>query len=333
MHLALTPANYHSTEANNQYMSKHQFDSWCECPARTKAELDGNWNEKDKPHFVIGSAVDMALLTPDDWPLFVQQNADNLFNEPTVAEIKAWCEENERFVPPKAKKAELMHMYPECRSAGKPNSNMITARRCIARAQADPVFMEYLQGNHQEILTAKMYDCDEIEWKAMFDVRVPGVRITDLKTAASMMSEGWIPQWDIWKRLANRRGLHPTVKWQKGPWYEMFNYFRQAVVYMDIEKEHSGRDVPFFLAPVSKESYGREEQCDIGPILEIGSHIEHLRRRIKHERGYIRKHLPQVLEWKFGREKAPRCEGDKCGYCASTRTAVVEPCVSHLFID
>lgn len=327
----LTIDNYHSPKANNEYMSVHQFRDWCDCPERTADELAGKWQDKDKPHFVIGHGVDIGLLTPERWAEFLRENAENLFNLPTIDEIKAYAAEHGQPIPAKSKKDELLAMFPDAVTAGKPNANLLTIQRCIARAKADPIFMDFLRGEKQQILTGYLYDCLDIQWKGMFDVRIPGGRIVDLKTSANMRRDDWIPQMDIFTRINLRNGYGVPRKWQKGPWYEVRNYFQQAVVYMDLEENESGKKVPFFLAPVSKEQLGAQERCDIGPILEIGEHIEHQRRRILHERGYIRSHLPQVLRWKRGEDVPPRCED--CDYCASTRETRVEQASSVLFFD
>ena len=52
----LTPRNYHSREANREYMSASQYKRWLECPAATHASLQpGAKAEKPRPGMAEGS--------------------------------------------------------------------------------------------------------------------------------------------------------------------------------------------------------------------------------------------------------------------------------------
>ena len=57
----LTHANYHSNEANNLYWSASLIKSFLDCPARTVAELNGEYVRPQSVSLLIGSYVDAAF--------------------------------------------------------------------------------------------------------------------------------------------------------------------------------------------------------------------------------------------------------------------------------
>lgn len=56
--LKLTEANYHSQEANLEYMSASQFKAFKKCEASALAELRGEWGRKESTALLVGSYVD-----------------------------------------------------------------------------------------------------------------------------------------------------------------------------------------------------------------------------------------------------------------------------------
>ena len=49
--MILTPDNYYSVEANREYMSCSQYQSFMDCEARTMAELEGRYVREDSDAF------------------------------------------------------------------------------------------------------------------------------------------------------------------------------------------------------------------------------------------------------------------------------------------
>jgi hypothetical protein len=54
----LNSQNYFSPDANRQYMSSSQLKSFLDCPARTIAELNGEYKREDTTALLVGSFVD-----------------------------------------------------------------------------------------------------------------------------------------------------------------------------------------------------------------------------------------------------------------------------------
>ena len=52
--------------------------------------------------------------------------------------------------------------------------------------------------------------------------------------------------------------------------------------------------------------------------------------RIAHEASEIERLLPQVMAWKNGDERPPRCQ--VCDYCRATKAAEIEEAESGLFV-
>ena len=73
--------NYHSNPINQSYMSNSQYKAWLECAARQSAVLRGDWAEEEKAVFLIGKYVDQALLTPETFPAFVEQNRPDIYTK------------------------------------------------------------------------------------------------------------------------------------------------------------------------------------------------------------------------------------------------------------
>lgn len=113
--MILTASNYYSPEANWAYFSTSQIKSFAECPARTMAELRGEYVREPATSLLVGSYVDAYF-------------------EGTLDQYMA--EHPEVFKRDGSLKAEYSH-----------------ANVMIARAEADRVFMEYMHGEKQVIRT------------------------------------------------------------------------------------------------------------------------------------------------------------------------------------
>ena len=102
----------------------------------------------------------------------------------------------------------------------------------IARAIKEPLFMKYMEGETQKILTA---DIDGVPIRVKLD-SYNGERITDLKTAASMSQTYYAAD-------SNNRMT----------FVENFGYIEQAYFYQTAVEQNYGKKVPFYLAVITKE--------------------------------------------------------------------------------
>jgi len=84
--MILTTENYHTTEANEQYLSCSQVKRWLECPARAIAEFRGEWKRPVSDALTFGSYVDNALTQPDKLDVFKREHPDMFKKD---GEIKA----------------------------------------------------------------------------------------------------------------------------------------------------------------------------------------------------------------------------------------------------
>lgn len=229
--MILTPENYYSNEANWAYFSTSQIKTFSDCPARAMAELRGDYVRPESSALLIGSYVDAYF-------------------EGTLG--KFMMEHPEVFKRDGNLKAEFQH-----------------ANAMIERAEADPVFMEYMQGDKQVIRTGEI---DGYPFKIKIDVLHPE-RITDLKTA---------------------KNFSPVYKPGEGrmSFIEAYGYTLQGAIYQAVE----GRNKPFYIAAVTKE-----EMPDIA-VIHAGQ--EYMDAEMK----LLKQNLPFYDAVKQGVIEPPRCE-------------------------
>lgn len=227
----LTPENYYSPEANWAYFSTSQIKTFADCPARAMAELRGDYVRPESNALLIGSYVDAYF-------------------EGTLGRFM--LEHPEVFKRDGTLKAEFQH-----------------ADRMIERAEADPLFMEYMQGKKQVIRTGEI---DGYPFKIKIDVLHPE-RITDLKTSKDFGA--------VYKPGEGRMSF-----------IEAYGYTLQGAIYQAVE----GRNKPFYIAAVTKES-----TPDIA-VIHIGQ--EYMDAEMK----LLKQNLPFYDAVKQGVIEPPRCE-------------------------
>lgn len=147
----LTEENYYSSEANQIYMSFHQYLSFAGgmalrgCEERAMAEMRGEWKEEPSVALMVGSYVDA-------------------FFEHSLDKFKA--EHPDIFT----QKGELKAPYRQ-------------ADKMIEKCVGDEYFMKSVAGEKQVIMTG--YWAGTL-WKIKMDSYIPGVAITDIKTSADI---------------------------------------------------------------------------------------------------------------------------------------------------
>lgn len=181
--LKLTESNYYTREADVAYMSVSQYKSFMKCEAETMARINGEYaSNESNTALLVGSYVDSYFDgTLDD---FREQH-------------------NEIF-----------------KKDGSLKSEYIKAEEIIKKIESDEVFMRFMSGDKQVILTFELFG---VWWKIKIDSFVKDKCITDLKTARN--TEG-LPKW---------------------------RYDIQGGVYQyGVEKNGYGK-LPFYLAVATKE--------------------------------------------------------------------------------
>lgn len=250
--MVLTAENYYSKEANKEYMSVSQYKDFagtygkmaCEFSAIEK--LEERWKQKKTTPLLVGSYVDSYF-------------------EGTLEEFKK--ENPETFT----QKGELKANYKQ-------------AERIIARMERDPLFMQYMSGEKQVIMTGELFGA---EWKIKIDSFVRGIAITDLKVMASITKLEWVK--DI--------GYLDFVRY--------WGYDIQGAIYQEIVYQNTGERPPFYIAAGTKE----EE-----PNIEVIHVTQNYLDEAKH---MVEMNMPRILRVKNGEVEPDRCE--MCDCCRHTK--------------
>lgn len=180
--LNLTADNYHSQELNNRFFSVSQYKDFMKCEAMALAKIKGEYKQPVTKALLVGSFVDAYF--EGMLPEFMKENPE-LFT----------------------RKNEL-------------RSEFRKANEIIGRVKADPLFMKFMSGDKQKILTFELFG---VPWKMKMDSYLEGVCITDLKVVANFRS---LPLW---------------------------RYDLQGAVYQAGVRAVAGEILPFYLAAATKE--------------------------------------------------------------------------------
>lgn len=241
----LTNENYFSPENQMKYMGVSQFKAFEKCEAAALAELKGEYQREKTTSLLVGSYVDAHFEGTLD--IFKAQNPE-IFT----------------------KKGELKSEYRK-------------ADTIIQRIERDPLFMTFLSGEKQVIMTGTIED---VPVKIKIDSYIRGKLIDDLK---------------VMKDFA------PVYVPEQGRlnWIEAWGYDLQGAVYQEIVRQNTGEKLPFYLSAVTKEP---EPDIDIIelPQAYLDVSLVHFRENVIRYDG-IKKGLFQPK----------RCE--KCDYCKRTK--------------
>lgn len=173
--LKLTENNYYSLQADRDYFSVSQFKSFLRCEAATMAYLRGEYQRETTTALLVGSYVDANF-------------------EGTLEQFKA--DNPQIFKKDGSLKAEFSK-----------------AEEIIEKIKSDPLFMKFLSGEKQKIITFKEFGAN---WKIKMDSYIKDVCIADLKTARDIKG---LPKWryDI-QGAIYQRGVEKKMK-MKLPFY------------------------------------------------------------------------------------------------------------------
>ncbi|GMA59705.1 PD-(D/E)XK nuclease-like domain-containing protein [Alicyclobacillus fastidiosus] len=153
--LELNNQNYHSTEANREYMSNSQYKDFVTCEAAAMAKLNGLWKEEPSDALLMGTYVHAAL-------------------EGTLEEFKQSC-------------PELFTQKGELRSQFK------LAERMYQTISNDRMCMFVLDGQKEVIMTAEFAGC--LWKVKLDSYNREGGRFADVKTVKSIRDKYWDKQY------------------------------------------------------------------------------------------------------------------------------------------
>lgn len=243
--MKLTKENYFSTDADMTFMSVSQYKQFEKCEAKAIQLIEGKWSSQKSTALLVGSYVDAHFEGSLD--LFRAQNPE-IFT-----------------------------------SKGELKSNFKQAEEIINRIERDDMFMEYLSGDKQVIMTGELFG---VPFKVKIDSLLPD-KIVDLKVM---------------------RDFEPIYVEGKGrvSFIEAWGYDIQGAVYQEIVRQNTGKKLPFYIAGATKETDG----ADIG-IFELEQNELDICLELMEE------DIKRFALIKNGIIEPERCE--KCDYCKHTK--------------
>lgn len=250
--MVLTDETYYSQEANLEYLSVSQYKEFSgtygkkACEESALAKLCGKWSERPSNALLLGSYVDRYF-------------------EGTLDEFKQ--EHPEMFKKDGSLKSEFQK-----------------AQKAIARAERDSLFMKYMSGEKQVIMTAELFGA---KWKIKMDSYIPGKAIVDLKYMESLTKLHW----------ARDLGYLDFVRY--------WGYDIQGAIYQEVVYQNTGERLPFYIAGISKEEEPNIEVIHVHDIF------------LREALNLVEMNVPRILALKAGEEAPMRCEC--CDYCRHTK--------------
>lgn len=171
--MKLTRKNYHSAEANQEYMSNSQFGDFLKCEAMAMAKLSGKWRVEPSKSMLEGSYV------------------------------HAWSEGEESLNEFKSEHPEIFK---------KDGSLLSTFEHCnkvIEVIKNDPLFMRCLSGKREQIFTAEMFG---VKWRVLIDsILEEENRFMDLKILKDIYEKSWNKELNIWQSIFEVRGYFRQI--------------------------------------------------------------------------------------------------------------------------
>ena len=242
--MILNSQNYHTPEANRAYWSVSQFKAFRDCPAAAMADLTGTYERPKSEAFLQGGYVDAHFSGEMD---------------------------------------EYLEAHPEIlnKRTGELKAAYTKSQAAIERAESDPTFRRFMEGDTQMILTGELFG---LPWKVKIDC-LHHDKIVDLKYMKDMGT--------VYK------------DGERKSFVQAYGYDLQGYVYQQIVEQVTGNHLPFYLAVITKE-----DPADIALI-----HIPD--KFLNVNRGLIEHYLPMYDAIKRGEAEPERCE--RCAYCRETK--------------
>ena len=232
----LTEQNYFSNEMNKKYTGSSQIKSFLSCEAKTLAELNGEWEEEKSDSMLVSSYIDESIS----------------------GTLEAFKEHNPQIF---TQKGELKSQYK-------------IADKVLEQIQNDPMFLKYLSGDHQTIMTGEI---SGVPVKIKIDSYFKDKLIVDLKAMKDFNL--------IW---------NDTTK-QKENFINLYDYILQAALYQEIVRQNTGKQLPFIIAACTKQEYSERVLLSIMQD-ELNNKLE-----------FIKSYLPHIQQLKEGKIKPSYC--------------------------
>jgi hypothetical protein len=251
--LKITDENYYDARSALKYCGYTQYKNFCGaggfkgCEAKAMAMLQDKWFVEPTPSMLVGSYVD------------------------------AWFEG-------KILDFEEKHHEEIFNKNGTYRADFIKAQECIERAKRDELFMNFMGGDKQVIMTASMFGMD---WKIRMDSYHPNICIVDLKVVKDINEMTWVKDMG------------------KLNFIDYWGYDVQGAIYQKVVEINTGKKLPFFICAIDKGKYPDIEIIQIpnSKLADTLSVVEYECKRIK--------------AVKAGEIEPLRC--GTCDYCKATK--------------
>lgn len=211
--MIVTSENYYTAEADTEYLSVSQYKDFCGtygirgCEYQALERLEGRYPEKKGIALIVGGYVDAYF-------------------EGTI--------DNYRKAHPEIFKKD-----------GGLKADFAQAEEIIKRVEADPMFMYYMSGQKQVIVTGEIAG---VKWKGKIDSLLDDA-IVDLKVVAKIQDKKWVQ--DIGEYL---------------DFIRYWGYDIQGAVYQELVYQQYGVKLPFVIAAVSKEEEPDLELIEVDQV-------------------------------------------------------------------
>lgn len=242
--MKLTQKNYFSPEANKEYMSVSQFKAFDKCQYSALAEINGEYEREKTTSLLVGSYVDSYF----------------------EGELNTFKQENPAIFTQK----------------GALRAEFTQAEAIIERIKKDRLFMQYLSGLKQVIMTGTI---NGVDVKIKVDSLLPD-KIVDLKIMKDFES------------------VYDAVSGSI-PWWAGWGYDLQGAVYREIVYQNTGKKLPFYIVAATKEKV-----TDIDCIEIEEKDLDFALERFS-------ANVPMFDAIKKGIIEPERCE--KCDFCKITK--------------
>ena len=194
--MKLTNENYYSLDANLEFMSASQFKDFCKCERDALDKLTDGYKEEPSKAMLVGSYVDAYFS--NEMEQFKEKNPQIFKKDGTL--LKDFEQANE----------------------------------IISAIENDQMMMEYLNGEHQVIMTGEIKG---VKFKIKIDSLLKNA-IVDQKIMSSISDLIWVEE--------NGKNV-------KVDFVQAYGYDIQGAIYQEIVRQNIGHRLPFILAVATKE--------------------------------------------------------------------------------
>lgn len=309
----LTNENYFSPEMQMEYMGVSQYKDFLDCPARALATIKGEYVPEMTIPMLVGSYVDayfegtLDKFTAEHPEIFTTVLAENETTRENIEKVQSgFLTKTGNWKPGALTKARELH--PEFFTLKRTlKADYRQAETIIEVLEADELFMAFMAGAKQVIMTAELFGT---KWKIKIDSFLSPENVKAIIEKFPEYSKFFVDGYGAIDDLKIMRSMDRIMGVS---FVEHWGYDIQMAVYSEVEyldsKREDGTRLPTFL------SVGTKEEVTDKDIVSIPSW------RRKQCLADVEKNMPRVLAYKRGDLKAPGC--GVCPYCRSKKKASV----------